>query len=137
MPYSNIDKPSKYFNTKLYTGNGSTQSITGVGFSPDWVWTKNRSTADSHELYDIVRGATKRLISHSTAAENTETYFSSFDSDGFTLSGNGNSNGNGNNIVAWCWDANGAGIQPQTFHPIFKRHNQPFRCCGCGCSQID
>jgi hypothetical protein len=110
MPYSNIDKPSKYFNTKLYTGNGSTQSITGVGFSPDWVWTKNRSTADSHELYDIVRGATKRLISHSTAAENTETYFSSFDSDGFTLSGNGNSNGNGNNIVAWCWDANGAGV---------------------------
>ena len=110
MSYSNIDKPSKYFNTKLYTGNGSTQSITGVGFSPDWVWTKNRSTADSHELYDIVRGATKRLISHSTAAENTETYFSSFDSDGFTLSGNGNSNGNGNNIVAWCWDANGSGV---------------------------
>lgn len=110
MAYTTIDNPVEYFNTKLYVGNGGTQSITGVGFAPDWVWTKNRSTADSHELYDIVRGATKRLISHSTAAENTETYFSSFDSDGFTLTGNGNSNGNGNNIVAWCWDANGAGV---------------------------
>jgi hypothetical protein len=110
MAYTTIDKPDDYFNTVLYTGNGGTQSITGVGFAPDWVWTKNRSTADSHELYDTVRGATKRLISHSTAAENTETYFSSFDSDGFTLTGNGNSNGNGNNIVAWNWLANGAGV---------------------------
>ena len=110
MAYTNIDNPAEYFNTKLYVGNGGTQSITGVGFAPDWVWTKNRSTTDSHELYDTVRGATKRLISHSTAAENTETYFSSFDSDGFTFTGNGNSNGNGNNIVAWCWDANGAGV---------------------------
>jgi hypothetical protein len=110
MAYTYIDLPTDYFNTVLYTGNGGTQSITGVGFAPDWVWTKNRSTADSHELYDTVRGATKRLISHSTAAENTETYFSSFDSDGFTLTGNGNSNGNGNNIVAWNWLANGAGV---------------------------
>jgi hypothetical protein len=110
MAYTDIDLPTDYFNTVLYTGNGGTQSITGVGFAPDWVWTKNRSTADSHELYDTVRGATKRLISHSTAAENTETYFSSFDSDGFTLTGNGNSNGNGNNIVAWNWLANGAGV---------------------------
>ena len=38
-----IDKPSDYFNTKLYTGNGSTQSITGVGFQPDWVWIKERN----------------------------------------------------------------------------------------------
>jgi hypothetical protein len=110
MPYTVVDKSSLYFNTKLFTGNGSTQSITGVGFSPDWVWTKNRSAAESHELYDTVRGATKRIMSHSTAAENIETYFASFDSDGFTFSGNGNSNANGNNIVAWCWDANGTGV---------------------------
>jgi hypothetical protein len=35
MAYTNIDKPSDYFNTKLYTGNGGTQTITGVGFQPD------------------------------------------------------------------------------------------------------
>ena len=44
MAYTTIDDPTIYFNTKLYTGNGSTQSITGVGFQPDWVWIKDRST---------------------------------------------------------------------------------------------
>jgi hypothetical protein len=111
MAYTTIDLPTDYFNTKvLYTGNGvATQSITGVGFNLIGFGQKIEALLIHHELYDTVRGATKRLISHSTAAENTETYFSSFDSDGFTLTGNGNSNGNGTNIVAWnlvskwCW----------------------------------
>ncbi len=34
--YTTIDNPAKHFNTVLYTGTGSTQSITGVGFQPDW-----------------------------------------------------------------------------------------------------
>ncbi len=42
MAYTTIDDPAQYFNTVLYTGNGSTQSITGVGFQPDWVWVKKR-----------------------------------------------------------------------------------------------
>ena len=34
--YTTINKSTDYFNTKLYTGNGSTvKSITGVGFQPD------------------------------------------------------------------------------------------------------
>jgi hypothetical protein len=37
MAYTDIDKSDDYFNTVLYTGNGSTQSITGVGFQPDLV----------------------------------------------------------------------------------------------------
>jgi hypothetical protein len=41
MAYTTINKPSEYFNTKLYTGNGSTNAITGVGFQPDFVWIKN------------------------------------------------------------------------------------------------
>jgi hypothetical protein len=28
--------------------HGSTQSITGVGFQPDWTWIKNRSTANTN-----------------------------------------------------------------------------------------
>ena len=37
MAYTTINKSTDYFNTKLYTGNGSTtQTITGVGFQPDW-----------------------------------------------------------------------------------------------------
>ena len=33
-----IDKPNLHFNTKLYTGTGSSNAITGVGFQPVWVW---------------------------------------------------------------------------------------------------
>ena len=47
MAYTTIKKPSDYFNTKLYTGNGSTNNITGVGFQPDFVWCKGRSIAYS------------------------------------------------------------------------------------------
>jgi len=59
MAYSTIPKPSLYFNTKLYTGNASSNAITGVGFAPDWVWQKRRDGANGHVLFDKVRGATK------------------------------------------------------------------------------
>ena len=106
MAYTTINKSSDYFNTKLYTGNGGTQSITGVGFQPDWVWNKNRSSATSHQLFDAVRGATKRIYSDSTAAEDTNTNsLTSFNSDGFSVGSGSSANGNGNNIVSWNWKA--------------------------------
>ena len=43
MAYTTINKSTDYFNTKLYTGNGGTNAITGVGFQPDWVWIKHRN----------------------------------------------------------------------------------------------
>ena len=105
-----IDKPSLHFNTKLYTGNGSTQSITGVGFQPDWCWLKNRSATQHHQVFDAVRTATKRIYPSSNAAEDTAAdTLTAFDSDGFSLGANGGINGNGNDIVAWNWKANGAG----------------------------
>ena len=52
MAYTTIKKPSDYFNTKLYTGTGSTNAITGVGFQPDWVWLKNRNTGNTHEAFE-------------------------------------------------------------------------------------
>ena len=39
-------QPSDYFNTKIYTGTGSSNAITGVGFQPDLIWIKNRDAAD-------------------------------------------------------------------------------------------
>jgi hypothetical protein len=110
MAYTTINKSTDYFNTKLYTGNGGTQSITGVGFQPDWVWIKNRNAAENHSKYDIVRGANKVIYSNSTAAENTETNgVSSFDSDGFSVGNNGSVNGSSQGQVAWNWKANGTG----------------------------
>ncbi|MGI9556117.1 MAG: DUF7483 domain-containing protein [Cyanophyceae cyanobacterium] len=92
------------FNTVLYSGSGGASSaITGVGFSPDFVWLKGRNVANGHGLYDSVRGAGKRLLSHLTNAEDTVTGVSSFDSDGFSLASVYNTSGE--NYVAWCWDA--------------------------------
>jgi hypothetical protein len=105
MAYTDIDKPTDYFNTVLYTGNGSTQSITGVGFQPDWVWLKSRDTSGyNHGLSDIVRGVTKRLVTNSTGAESTQSGgTTSFDSDGFSLGTAIYANDLGDNYVAWNW----------------------------------
>ena len=108
-----------HFNTVLWTGTGSggTRAISGVGFSPDWVWAKNLTEAYSHVLYDSVRGAgnDKELQSNDTAAEgdgnnNQYGYLSAFDSDGFTSTSG--SEGDANNLYfnessknysAWNW----------------------------------
>ena len=103
-----IDKPSDYFNTKLYTGNGSTQSITGVGFQPDWVWLKARSSAYSHQLFDVARGATKLLSSEETSAEQTLSGVTSFDSDGFAVGSDAGSNNNTTTFASWNWKAGGS-----------------------------
>ena len=110
MAYTTIPKSSDYFNTKLYTGNGSTNAITGVGFQPDFTWLKNRSVSQNHELYDAVRGVTKAINSNTTSLETTYTNgLNAFGTDGFTVGDSGYINGNGNNIASWNWLANGAG----------------------------
>jgi hypothetical protein len=110
LPEPTIKQGDDYFNTVLYTGNGSTQSITGVGFQPDWVWLKTRSADASHTLTDAVRGVTKEIYTNSTSAEQTNSQgLTSFDSNGFTLGSNVGINFNGRTYVAWNWKANGAG----------------------------
>ena len=107
MAYTTIKKPSDYFNTKLYTGNGSNgNAITGVGFQPDFVWIKNRDVTYWHQLYDAVRGVSAgTLYSNQTGAEDfgSGTLLASFDSDGFTVNSNDGCNGNGENLVSWNW----------------------------------
>ena len=115
MAYTTIDLPSEYFNTKLYTGNLSTNNITGVGFQPDLVWLKSRAQGTTgyngnHYLFDAVRGATNWIISNQTGAEaNNASSLSSFDSDGFTLGALDFINNNGDGFASWNWLANGAG----------------------------
>jgi hypothetical protein len=101
MAYTTIDNPGLYFNTKLHTGNGSSQSITGVGFSPDFVWLKVRSTTGDHGLFDTVRGTTKFIRSNKTNDEATSDSISSFDSDGFSLGAGWNDNSA--TFASWNW----------------------------------
>ena len=76
------------FDVVTYTGNGSTQSITGLNFQPDFIWFKRKNSVSNHAFYDVIRGATKVLGSDSTSAEVTETGgFDSFDANGFSLDG--------------------------------------------------
>ena len=103
-------QPSDYFNTKLYTGTGSSNSLTGVGFQPDLVWIKRRSAISSNQLFDAVRGVTKRVFSDSNEAESTDaTTLTSFDSDGFTVSTHTGLNNSSDTYASWNWLANGSG----------------------------
>jgi hypothetical protein len=100
----------KYFNPVLYTGTGSSLSVTGVGFQPDWVWVKGRSGATDHGLYDAVRGVQKQLESNTATAETTETTgITAFGSDGFTTGSLAQLNTSAATYVAWNWKANGSG----------------------------
>ena len=91
MAYTTIDNPELYFQTKTYTGNGSTNAITFDGdqnMQPDFVWIKDRDTSQHHRLADSVRGVKKNLKSDTTDAENTTDSndgMASFDSNGFTV----------------------------------------------------
>jgi len=110
MAYTTVPKSTDYFNTKLYTGNGSTNAITGVGFQPDFVWQKSRSNAEGHGLFDVLRGVTNRIQSNTLNAESSIAgSLQSFDSDGFTVGNDVGANGNGQTFASWNWKANGQG----------------------------
>ena len=97
-----------HFNTVLYTGNASGQTITGVGFQPDLSWNKNRATTDFHLLQDSTRGAGKELFSNSSADEESySTSITSWNSDGFVLGDREPINANNEAYVSWNWKANG------------------------------
>tara|TARA_A100001391_G_scaffold158237_1_gene116607 strand:+ start:740 stop:3202 length:2463 start_codon:yes stop_codon:yes gene_type:complete len=108
-----------HFNTVLYTGNNGSQSITGVGFQPDWVWTKSRSATGSHSVFDSSRGRAKSLFPNLTNAEATsdsDKDLVSFDNDGFTLGAVQQTgvNANSTTMVAWNWKANGGTTSSNT-----------------------
>ena len=113
MSYTNgLDKPTDYFNTVLYTGNGGTNSISSLDFQPDWLWIKCRSDANGSNIFDALRG-TNSLHSDTTGAEadRASDGFTSLDNDGFTLNGSGSGgsiNVSSRTYAAWNWKAGGS-----------------------------
>lgn len=100
-----IQVPNHLFETVLYTGNGSTQTInlTNMDGGVDFVWTKSRSAVGHHQLVDSLRGGDKVLYPHDTFAEGTDaSLVTAFASDSFTLGTNTNMNPDGVTMVAWC-----------------------------------
>ena len=114
MAYTTIDDPEAYFQVRAYAGNGTDDTgITLDGdtaLSPNFVIIKDRTEGNWFDVFDTVRGATKRVYTNTTNAEETQAAsLQSFDADGFTLGTNVDVNKDGNNYVAWCWKANGSG----------------------------
>ena len=95
------------FSTYLYTGNGSTQTITnGIDLSGKGglVWVKGRSGATGHRFTDTARGATRSLESNSTAAEaNESTGLTSFSSTGFALGADADYSTNADTYASWTF----------------------------------
>ena len=109
LPDPEIALPTDYFNTVLYTGTGSIQTISGVGFQSDFTWIKSRSAADQHNAFDAVR--TNGLLVPNTNAVQGDTgggWLRSWDSDGFSVDVNGPVNTSADTYVAWNWKASGA-----------------------------
>ena len=108
MAYTTVDKQTAHFNTKLYTGNGGTNAITGVGFQPDKVWIKERNGTNNHEINDAIRGVNYQLYPNlANAQTNAANHLTAFGTDGFTVGSDGALNTNSNTYVSWNWLAGG------------------------------
>ena len=111
LPTPTILKGNKYMDATLYTGTGSSLSVTNSSsFKPDLVWIKSRSGAFSHNLNDSNRGVLKVLQSDTTGAEaNLNGAVSAFNSNGFSVatgsSGIAEVSNNGSTYVGWQWQA--------------------------------
>jgi hypothetical protein len=106
-----IAQGNKYMDATLYTGNSGVNVITGIGFQPDMLWQKDRTSTGNNVIDDAVRGINNVLITNSTGAELTgTTYLTSFDSNGFSMNTASPAfNFTGRSYVAWSWKANGSG----------------------------
>jgi len=107
LPDSTIKKGNTVMDATLWTGTGTNLNVVNASqFKPDFVWIKNRSTTNYHNLFDSVRGVQKALYSNATDAEATETQgLLAFNSNGFNMGTNGGTNGSGNALVGWQWQA--------------------------------
>ena len=104
--FTTIDDAGLFYNTLLYTGTGSSNAVTGVGFSPNMTWIKARDNTTSHYLFDTARGATKGIFPDGTWEEATNVeYLNAFDADGFTVGTNTAVNNSTTLYASWNWKA--------------------------------
>lgn len=107
----NDDLPEDYFNTAIWTGNGTSQTISGVSHQPDFMWIKRRSTSRDHQLVDTVRGLNVGLQSNLTNGESTDAQrITSVNSDGYVVGSSNGTNTNNETYVGWSWLAGGTAV---------------------------
>ena len=103
------DYPAKQFGVLTWTGTGSSNALTGLGFAPDLCWIKKRNSSQSHVLMDSTRGTSKALESNTNSQEDTSFTqgVTAFGTDGFTVGTHTQVNNSSDTYVGWCWRANG------------------------------
>ena len=106
---ANLDTPtiedgSTAMDVLTYTGNGTSQTFSGLKFSPDLVWLKKRSDIQDNVVYDITRGVTSELVTNSQNVNFNSQGVTAFNSDGFSVGNGGVSNDSAQTYVAWTWD---------------------------------
>ena len=117
MAYSTISKHTDFFNTKLYSGTGSSATVTGVGFQPDFFWIKQRTSNQGPLLWDAIRGGNYYVPSSSTAQSNADIGTFTVASDGYTLGTDAAYNGSGHTYVGFNWKGEGAN-PTKTYHVV-------------------
>ena len=104
LPTPTIKDGTKYFNTVLYTGTGTTDQAKAVGFQPDLVWLKKRSPADDHIITDSVITPPDYLKLNTSEAQATYAEgIKSLDANGFTVGSANNTNQNTHTFASWSW----------------------------------
>ena len=126
MAYTNIDDPSAYFQTLVFTGTGGlnlpvTHTNTGNSdLQPDLIWFKDRSAGYSHAIMDSSRGRAKVIypdVVNAEVSSGANDDLVSFDTDGFKVGAPSNANstnGGTTSKVAWQWKANGGTTSSNT-----------------------
>ena len=111
-------QPSDFFKPLLYTGNGSTQTISGAGFQPNFTWIKG-DNSEYHRAYDSVRGATKEIYPNANLGEGTNANsLTSWNADGFAVGTETGVNTNTDDYSAWNWKAGtSSGLSGGTITP--------------------
>ena len=103
------------FAPVVYTGNGGTKTVSGVGFQADFLWIKNRTDVVGHRIYDVTRGLGGTEYYYDSSSTDLSLIagtggVTAVNSDGFTVGAGNAHNGSGDNIVAWCWKAGGTPV---------------------------
>ena len=120
QPEKVIARPDQYVGVTIYTGNGSTQTISGLNHKPDLVWLKSRTAGGgsirNNVIVDSVRGKNDYGYRNLYPNLSDQQYnvpnvsassVTSLNSKGFDIGGNANTNHNTATYVAWCWKAGG------------------------------
>ena len=104
----------EHWNNFLYTGNGTAigsggNALTGMGFQPDFLWIKNRDSARSPDVNDVLLTVEDFLYTDSTGALGTSAEsLSAFGSDGFTVGSNLGWNESSDKLISWSAKLGGA-----------------------------